>query len=73
MSSRPDNEGRATGSEAQALRARIRDGGQALLDDLSERELRAMQSLLPGGEAEIVNSACHPYLVAKLDRVLLAP
>jgi hypothetical protein len=44
-----------------------------LLDRLSDDELVAMQSLLLSGEAEIVNSACKPFLVAKLDRFILPP
>ena len=73
MSSRRDGEHEGTGSAADALRTRIRAGGYLLLDDLSERELEAMQSLVLAGEAEIVNSACRPYLVAKLDRIILPP
>jgi hypothetical protein len=56
-----------------ALRARVLGGGYLLLESLSEDELAAMQSLLLSGEAEIVNSACKPFLVARLDRVILPP
>ena len=57
----------------EALRARVLGGGYVLLDSLDEQQLVAMQSLLLNGEAEIVNSACKPFLVAKLDRVILPP
>jgi hypothetical protein len=55
------------------LRKRVRGGAYLLLDRLSDDELVAMQSLLLSGEAEIVNSACKPFLVAKLDRIILPP
>jgi hypothetical protein len=57
----------------ERLRERVRGGAYLLLDTLSDEELVAMQSLLLSGEAEIVNSACKPFLVAKLDRVILPP
>ncbi len=57
----------------EQLRARVLGGSYLLLDSLSDEELVAMQSLLLNGEAEIVNSACKPFLVAKLDRVILPP
>ena len=49
------------------LRKRILGGGSLLLDQMSEAELVAMQEMLFQGEAEIINSACKPYLIAKLD------
>ena len=55
------------------LRERVRGGAYLLLDQLTDKELVAMQNLLACGEAEIVNSACKPFLVAKLDRVILPP
>jgi len=55
------------------LRARVLGGSYLLLDTLSDEELVAMQTLLMNGEAEIVNSACKPFLVAKLERVILPP
>jgi hypothetical protein len=61
------------GDTLERLRARVRGGGYLLLDSLDYDELVAMQSLLLSGEAEIVNSACKPFLVAKLDRVILPP
>lgn len=55
------------------LRARVLGGSYLLLDTLSDEELVAMQALLMNGEAEIVNSACKPFLVAKLERIILPP
>ena len=49
------------------LRARILGGGSLLLDQMSEAQLIAMQEMLFRGEGEIINSACKPYLIAKLD------
>lgn len=57
----------------QELRARVLGGAYLLLDKLDDEELVAMQRLLQSGEAEIVNSACKPFLVAKLERVILPP
>ena len=57
----------------QDLRARVLGGAYLLLDQLDDAELVAMQRLLQSGEAEIVNSACKPFLVAKLERVILPP
>ena len=39
-----------------------------LLDDLSDDELVAVQPMLIGGEAEIINEACKPYVIRKLPR-----
>jgi hypothetical protein len=61
------------GDTLDQLRARVLGGSYLLLDSLSDAELTAMQSLLLSGEAEIINSACKPFLVAKLDRVILPP
>ena len=57
----------------ERLRARVLGGGYVLLDSLTEDELVAMQSMLFNDEAEIVNSACKPFLVAKLDKIIIAP
>ncbi len=62
-----------SGDTLDRLRARVRGGAYLLLDKLSDDELVAMQSLLLSGEAEIVNSACKPFLVAKLERLILPP
>ena len=51
----------------ESLRRRILGGGSLLLDQMTEAELVAMQDMLFKGEAEIVNSACKPYLIARLD------
>ena len=63
----------AAGDTLEQLRARVLGGGYLLLDSLNDEELVAMQSLLLSDEAEIINSACKPFLVAKLDRVILPP
>ena len=57
----------------EQLRRRVKGGAYLLLDSLSDQELVAMQSLLLNDEAEIINSACKPFLVAKLDHVILPP
>ena len=57
----------------EELRARVLGGAYLLLDSLDDAELVAMHRLLQSGEAEIVNSACKPFLVAKLDHVILPP
>lgn len=57
-------------SPAETL-ARVRElilgGGSLLLDRMTGSELVAMQDMLFRDEAEIINSACRPYLIAKLD------
>lgn len=55
------------------LRERVLGGAYILLDTLTEDELVAMQSMLFNDEAEIVNSACKPFLVAKLDKIIISP
>ena len=55
------------------LRSRVLGGGRLLLDSLTAEELAAAQQLILRGEAEIVNEACRPYLLAKLDRIILPP
>ena len=55
------------------LRERVLGGGYILLDTLTQDELVAMQSMLFNEEAEIVNSACKPFLVAKLDKIIISP
>ena len=54
------------------LRKRVLGGSYVLLDSMAADELVAAQSLIFKGEAEIVLSACKPFLVAKLDRVIIA-
>ncbi len=60
-------------SAIDLLRKRVRAGAMIQLDTLDDAELAAMQALLFSNEAEIINSACKPFLVAKTDRVLLPP
>jgi len=62
-----------TSTTLKRLRERVLGGGYILLDTLTEEELVAMQSMLFNDEAEIVNSACKPFLVAKLDKIIIAP
>ena len=57
----------------ERLRKRVLGGGYILLDTLTKDELVAMQSMLFSNEAEIVNSACKPFLVAKIDKIIIAP
>lgn len=57
----------------ERLRKRVLGGAYVLLDSLSEDELQAMQSMLFNNEAEIINSACKPFLVAKLDKIIISP
>lgn len=54
------------------LRKRVLGGSYVLFDSLTGDELVAAQNLIFKGEAEIVLSACKPFLVAKLDRVIIA-
>ena len=64
-----------SGNERDPVLARmrevIRSGGSLLLDQLGEDELEAMQKMLFDDEAEIISSACRPYLIAKLDRTII--
>ena len=55
------------------LRRRVSNGAYIQIDSLDETGLAAMQTLLFNEEAEIVNSACRPVLIAKTDRFLLPP
>ena len=57
----------------ERLRERVLGGGYILLDTLTKDELVAMQSMLFSNEAEIINSACKPFLVAKLDKIIISP
>ncbi len=50
----------------QDVRRRIYAGARLLLDSLSDEELVAAQALLLGGEAEIINEACKPFVVRVL-------
>lgn len=53
------------------LREKIQDGGHLLVEELTDDELVAMHQLLLEGRAEIISSACRPYLSAKLDRTII--
>ncbi len=39
---------------------------------LTDAELSAAQNLIFNGEAEIVSSACKPFLTAKLDKFIIS-
>ena len=67
MTSHPTR-GEAPDQTLARVRELILGGGSLLLDRMTDAELVAMQDLLFRGEAEIVNSACRPYLIARLDR-----
>lgn len=54
------------------LRKRVLGGSSLLLDSLTDEELVAMQDLIFKDEAEIVSSACKPYLIAKLERTIIS-
>ena len=54
------------------IRKRVLGGSNLLLDSLTADELVAAQNLIFKDEAEIVLSACKPFLVAKLDRIIIA-
>lgn len=54
------------------LRKRVLGGSNLLLDSLTKEELIAMQELIFKDEAEIVSSACKPYLIAKLERTIIS-
>ena len=56
----------------ERLRKRVLGGSSLLLDSLTDEELIAMQKLIFKDEAEIVSSACKPYLVAKLERKIIS-
>lgn len=46
-------------------------GRTLLLEELNDEELAAMNELLLEGKAEIISSACRPYLAAKLDKTII--
>ena len=64
---------KASFKQAIASRLTIRTIKSLLLDSFTAAGLVATQSMLFNGEAEIVNSACKPFLVAKLDKVIISP
>jgi hypothetical protein len=54
------------------LRKKVLGGSSLLLDSLTDEELIAMQKMIFKDEAEIVSSACKPYLIAKLERTIIS-
>jgi hypothetical protein len=56
----------------ERLRKRVLGGSSLLLDSLTDEELVAMQELIFKDEAEIVSSACKPFLIAKLERTIIS-
>lgn len=56
----------------ERLRKRVLGGGSLLIDSLTDEELMAMQKMIFKDEAEIVSSACKPYLTAKLERIIIS-
>jgi len=56
----------------ERLRKRVLGGSSLLLDSLTDEELIAMQELIFKDEAEIVSSACKPYLIAKIERTIIS-
>ena len=54
------------------IRKAVSGGSNLRLDMLTEAELSAAQNLIFNGEAEIVSSACKPFLTAKLDRIIIS-
>ena len=56
----------------ERLRKRVLGGSNLLLDSLTDEELIAMQELIFKDEAEIVSSACKPFLIAKLERTIIS-
>ncbi len=59
-------------SNLERLRKKVLGGSNLLIDSLTNEELEGMQSLIFSGEAEIVSSACKPFLVAKLERTIIS-
>lgn len=55
----------------EQLRKRVAGGGSLVLDSLGPEEMAAAQELIAKGEAEIISSACRPFLIAKLDRIII--
>ena len=54
------------------LRNRVLGGSNVLLDSMNADELAAAQEMIFQNEAEIVLSACKPFLVAKLNRIIIS-
>ena len=56
----------------ERLRNKVFGGSSLLLDSLTDEELIAMQKMIFKDEAEIVSSACKPFLIAKLERTIIS-
>jgi len=56
----------------EMLRKKVLGGSNLLLDSMSDEELVAMQKMIFKDEAEIVSSACKPFLTAKLERTIIS-
>ena len=56
----------------ERLRDKVLGGSSLLLDSMSDEELVAMQKMIFKDEAEIVSSACKPFLTAKLERTIIS-
>ena len=56
----------------ERLRKKVLGGSSLLLDSLTDEELIAMQKMIFKDEAEIVSSACKPFLIAKLERTIIS-
>jgi hypothetical protein len=56
----------------ERLRKKVHGGSSLLLDRLTDKELIAMQKMIFKDEAEIISSACKPYLIAKLERTIIS-
>jgi hypothetical protein len=56
----------------ERLRKKVLGGSNLLLDSMSDEELVAMQKMIFKDEAEIVSSACKPFLTAKLERTIIS-
>jgi hypothetical protein len=70
LNNRPERESPA--AVLKRLRKSVHGGSNLRLDLLTKAELSAAQDLIFKGEAEIVSSACKPFLTAKLDRVIIS-
>ena len=55
----------------QRVRDRVLAGGHLLVMSLSADEMAAANELILRGEAEIVSSACKPFLRARLERMII--
>ena len=67
-----DSQHKDPAATLRQLRKRVLGGSQVLLDSMNADELAAAQELIFKGEAEIVSSACRPFLTTKLDRVIIS-